>query len=160
MKKHISIILVIILVFSLSACRTITQTPPGTTRGTATAPGTQPATTPGTTGVVSYKDGTYDGAGDPWQYGKENATVIINNGKISTITLRRLDTNGVEVNYNDWTGKEVNGQKRPNLKEYREDMAKKMVQAQTYNVDTISGATETTRNWKVSVQRALDKARK
>ncbi|MDF2698646.1 MAG: FMN-binding domain protein [Haloplasmataceae bacterium] len=56
-------------------------------------------TTPGT-----YIDGTYSGEGDKRQYGYENATVTIVSGEITEIILRRLNNDGTEVDYNQWTG--------------------------------------------------------
>ncbi|EKQ54335.1 MULTISPECIES: FMN-binding protein [unclassified Clostridium] len=79
--------------------------------------------------------------------------------KIKKITLKRLDTNGQEVDYDQWTGAEVDGKKRPNLKQFRVDMAKTMVDKQTAEVDTITGATTTTKGWVQSVERALEKAK-
>lgn len=105
-----------------------------------------------------YKDGEYRGEGNPWEYGAEDATVVIKDGKITDITLRRLDKEGNEVNYNDWTGEEKNGKTYPNLKQYRMDLAKEMVDKQTYEVDSISGATVSSDNWKMAVKRALEKA--
>lgn len=109
--------------------------------------------------VGDLKDGTYEGKSDPWDYGQESATVTIKDGKITDIVLKRLTKDGAEVNYDEWTGTEVDGKVRPNLKQFKEDMAKKMIEAQSYDVDTIATATVTTGNWKVAVQRALEKAK-
>ena len=38
-------------------------------------------------------------------------------------------------------------------------MAKKMIDQQTYQIDAIAGATVSTENWKVAVQRAMDQAK-
>jgi uncharacterized protein with FMN-binding domain len=105
-----------------------------------------------------YKDGTYTEEGDKWQYGNENATVIIRDGKIAGITLRKIDKIGKEVNYDQWIGKNINGNIKPNLKEYRINLVKKMSEKQTYDVDAIAGATISSENWKRAVHRALDKA--
>ncbi len=107
---------------------------------------------------VTYKDGTYDAQGEIREHGSESATVVIENGKIKDIILRRLDTEGNEVDYEQWTGEEVDGKTYPNLKQYRIDLANEMVKEQTYKVDSISGATESSVNWKLAVQRALEKA--
>ena len=106
-----------------------------------------------------YKDGTYDGEGDEWQYGAENATVVISDGKMSEITLRRLDKEGNEVDYDMWTGAEKDGKTYPNLKQHRIDMAQTMIEKETYEVDTITGATISSENWKLAVKRALEKAK-
>lgn len=109
--------------------------------------------------TVKYKDGTYTTKGDPWQFGQEQAIVSIKNGKISDIVLKRLNKDGTEVNYDDWVGQTINSKVYPNLKKYRIDMAKRMIDKQSYEVDTISGATVSTKNWTVAVQRALDQAK-
>jgi len=109
---------------------------------------------------VEYKEGTYTGTGDKWQYGNEDATVVISDGKIKSINLRRLDLSGNEVNYDNYAGQEVDGKVYPNLKQYRLDLADKMIEKQTYDVDSISGATVSCENWKLAVKRALEKAKK
>ncbi|MEJ8554754.1 FMN-binding protein [Tepidibacter sp. Z1-5] len=108
---------------------------------------------------TTYKDGVYETYADKWEYGSEKAIVTIENNKIKNIELKRLDTNGNEVDYDMWTGKEVDGKVFPNLKEYRISMKDEMIAKQTYDVDSISGATVTTDNWKIAVQRALKKAK-
>jgi uncharacterized protein with FMN-binding domain len=152
MKRSLPMILVILLVFSIGAC--------AANRTPEPSPTPTPSPSPAPANNVTYKDGTYTGEGDKRQYGYENATVVITNGKIETITLRRLENDGKEVNYDDWTGKEVNGKVRPNLKKYRTDLADQMVEKQTYNVDIISGATDSSKGWQLAVQRALEKAKK
>lgn len=134
MRKLLSFIALLLVVISLGAC-------------TRAATGT-------------YKDGTYEGEGDKWEHGYENATVVVEGGKMKSITLRRLDKDGKEVNYDDWTGQTKDGKVYPNLKQFRVDMANKMLEKQTSEVDTITGATVSTKNWKVAVQKALDKAKK
>lgn len=105
-----------------------------------------------------WKDGTYTGEGDEWEYGSENSTVMIKDGRMTEITLRRLDKSWTEVDYEVWTGQEVDGKVYPNLKQYKEDMAQKMIDKQSTDVDSISGATISSDNWKLATQRALDKA--
>ncbi|MDN5317577.1 MAG: hypothetical protein PWR08_1702 [Thermoanaerobacterium sp.] len=149
LRKIISIILIAIFALSLVSCKSMTKT---------STQKPKPQTTP----KVSYKDGTYTGAGPKWSEGSEDATVVIKNGKITSITLRRLDKNGKEINYDKWTGKKdpQTGKVYPNLKKFRVDVANEMIKKQTYNVDTIAGATETTTNWKIAVKNALEKAKK
>lgn len=136
MKRLISLLLISILILVVAGCVAANN-------GTA----------------ANYKDGTYTGAGDPWTNGSEDATVTIKGGKIEGVVLRRLDGTGKEVDYNVFNGGTISGKTYPDLKKFRVDMAKAMVDKQTYNVDTISGATTSTTNWKVAVQRALDKAK-
>lgn len=107
-----------------------------------------------------YSDGIYTEEGDRWEYGNENATIIISDKRISGITLRKLDPIGKEVNYEEWTGNNVKGKNHPNLDKYRVDLAKTMVAKQTYDVEVISGATLSSENWKKAVHKALIKAGK
>lgn len=125
----------------------------GTTNGTNNGNGT-------TTTTKSYKDGTYTGKGEKWEYGSEESVVTIKNGKITNIELRRLDNDGKEIDYSQWTGKEVNGTTYPNLNQYRKDLAKTMIDRQMADADVISGATVSCQNWIIATQRALEKAEK
>lgn len=156
MKKITAIILTVLIILTLGGCAARDK------KDENLKPGQNQGKSPGENQPIAvvYKDGTYTAEGDPWQYGKEDATVIIKGGKITDITLRRLDTNGKEVNYNDWTGQTKDNKTYPNLKQYRVDMAKRMIDAQSSEVDTISGATVSTNNWKLAVRRALEKATK
>ncbi|MDF2520396.1 MAG: hypothetical protein K0R84_1024 [Clostridia bacterium] len=159
MKKAIAVILILALVFSFSACTNTNQTPepttpvptPSNTGAETPAPGT-------TTPATNWRDGTFEGKGDKWEYGDEDAVVVISGGKISNITLRRYTTEGQEVNYEEWTGAEVEGQKRPNLKQFREDLAQAIIEKQSTTVDDIAGATVSSKNWKLAVERALEQA--
>lgn len=142
MKKIILFILVLVLIFSLSSCAY---------RAAKPVPGT-------TTPAVNWKDGTYDGKGDKWEYGDESATVLVSDSKIAHITLRKLTIEGQEVNYEEWTGKEFQGQVRPNLKQFKEALAKAISTKQSTEVDDISGATISSKNWKLAIERALEQA--
>lgn len=162
--KKICIVLSTIMVFSIMGCST--KSTPKTTpqQGTAqTKVVTKPKPVTTTTPIVvkpKYKDGTYTALDDKWSYGQESSTVTIKGGKIIYIRLKRLDTSGKEVNYNDWVGKKLaNGEIKPNLKKFRIDMANRMLSKQTPNVDTIASATKSTSGWRVATQRALDKAK-
>ena len=87
--------------------------------------------------------------------------VTVKNGKISGVSLKRLTKDGkAEVDYSLFDGKVHNGKQYPNLKEFKETMAKNMVEKQSAQVDTIASATTTTKNWTIAAQRALDKAKK
>lgn len=109
--------------------------------------------------MSKWKDGSYTGEGDPWEYGSEDSTVVVKDGRMTEITLRRYDNEGAEVDYELWTGQEVDGKTYPDLKQYREDMANKMIEAQSTEVDSIAGATVSCDNWKLATKRALDKAK-
>jgi uncharacterized protein with FMN-binding domain len=186
MKRLSVIVLIIVLVVSISACaktdkpETTTESPTTkspsiatTSPSTATtSPATATATKSPSTATQSpstatktpsesatkYKDGNYDEKGDPWAQGQEEAILIIKDGKISNVTLMRLDKTGKEIDYSNFDGKVHNGKLYPNLKEFKETLAKKIIEIQSAQIDTISGATVTTANWKVATQRALEKA--
>ena len=149
MKKGIVLILTLTLIFTFTACANNNQNQ-GTTPNTNTG---QDGTDKG-----ALKNGTYEGKGDKWEYGDESATVIVSEGKISQVTLRRLDTAGEEVNYDEWTGEKFEGQDRPNLKQFRQDLANAIIQKQSTAVDDITGATVSSKNWKIAVDRALEQA--
>lgn len=134
-KKLISIFSIALLAFGLISCGS------------------------GDSSTAMYKDGTYTAAADPWQFGSEDATVVIKDGKIAEVTLRRLDSEGKEVNYDDWQGQTIDGKVYPNLKQYRVDIAEAIIKNQNTSVDSISGATTSTNNWKIAVDRALEKAK-
>lgn len=106
-------------------------------------------------GDVSYKDGTYTGQSEKREFGYEEAEVTIEGGKITNIVLKRMTPDGEEVDYDEWTGEDD----RPNLKQFRIDMAEEMLEKQSYDVDVISTATETSQGWKEAVKNALDQAK-
>lgn len=168
--KKLCILISIIAIIVLSGCSIKKTTNVGTAQKTkettTTTQKTKVTTTTNSqknkenTTALAYKDGVYTAYSDKWKFGQESAVVTIKHGKMIYVTLKRLDTNGKEVNYNDWIGqKETNGSIKPNLKKYRVDMAKRILTNQTYQVDTIAGATVSTSGWKLAVQRALDKAK-
>ena len=70
------------------------------------------------------------------------------------------DSEGKEIDYANWTGKEVNGTTYPNLNQYRKDVAKTMIDRQSADADVITGATVSCQNWIIATQRALEKATK
>jgi uncharacterized protein with FMN-binding domain len=156
--KKLGIVICVIMIISLVGC----NTKPSTTTKPKPGQGTAQTSKKTTSSAVSvhYKNGVYTALDDKWAYGQESATVTIKGGKITYITLKRLDTKGKEVNYKDWVGKkQANGEIKPNLKKFRVEMATRMLAKQTYKVDTIASATKSTSGWKVAVQRALDKAK-
>lgn len=104
---------------------------------------------------VTYKDGTYVGQSEKREFGYEEAEVTIVDGQIADIVLKRMTPEGDEVNYDEWTGDDD----KPNLKQFKEDVAKEMLEKQSYEVDTIATATETVEGWKVAVKNALEQAK-
>jgi len=144
-KKNVTVILLIFLLFLIAACGAATENSEDLSSGSKE----------GNDNDQPYEDGTYTAKGDPWEYGSEDATITIVSGKIDNIILRRLDNGGKEVDYDNWTGQEIDGKTYPNLKEYRKTIADRMIEEQTFDVDSISGATISSDNWKEAVKRAL-----
>ncbi len=106
---------------------------------------------------VQYKDGTYQKESENSGYGYEKVIVVIEKGKIKSVDLQRLDSEGKEVDYDEWDG----SNNRPNLKEYRIQLAEEIMEKQsTKDVEAISGATYTTQNWINLVEECLKEARK
>ncbi|NLK98727.1 FMN-binding protein [Defluviitalea saccharophila] len=161
MKKYICLVIIMGMLFSLIGCSNNNKTNnQGGTDVTDTTDngGTTTDNTTGEPDLANLKDGEYTAQGDKREQGSEEATVVIDGGKITDITLRRLDKQGNEVDYDKWTGEEIDGKTYPNLKQYRIDMANKMIEAQSYDVDTIAGATQSCESWKLAVKRALEQA--
>lgn len=102
----------------------------------------------------ALKDGTYKAIGDKWDFGSEAATVVVKDNKIDAITLNRIDTEGKEIDYKAYN--EMGG---PDLETARNELSKAMLTKQSYEVDTVTGATMSTTNWKIAVQRALEQAK-
>lgn len=102
-----------------------------------------------------YKDGVYTGEGEKREYGYELAEVTIEDGEIADIVLKRMTADDEEVDYDEWTGEDD----KPNLKQFKDDMAEDMLSEQSYDVDVIATATETSEGWKDAVKEALDKAK-
>lgn len=106
-------------------------------------------------GDVIYNDGTYIGESEKREFGYEEAEVTIEGGEITNIVLKRMTPEGDEVDYDEWTGEDD----RPNLKQFKEDLAEEMIEKQSYDVDAIATATETSQGWKEAVKNALEQAK-
>ncbi len=111
--------------------------------------------------TVKYKDGTYTAQSEDSGYGYEKGIVTISNGKITNIELKRMKSDGSEVNYDEWVGQTNDeGEVIPNLKEYRITLANEIMEKQsTAEVDTIATATRSTRNWILIVNDCLEQAK-
>ncbi|NLM12161.1 MAG: FMN-binding protein [Epulopiscium sp.] len=158
MKKYVCLLIILGMFFSLIGCANNNTTNNQGGTDVTDNGGTTPEDTTEEPDLANLKDGEYTAQGEKREQGSEEATVKIDGGKITEITLRRLDAKGNEVNYDMWTGEERDGKTYPNLKEYRIEMANRMIEAQSYNVDSISGATQSCESWKLAVKRALEQA--
>lgn len=156
MKKIAALVLSVLLVLSLSACGSKKPTEPTNTDNTTT--NTNETTT---SDAGQYKDGVYNLDGEKGEYGYNAVEVTVEGGKVSKVVLKRMNPDGTEVNYDEWTGvKGSDGSVKPNLKQFREDIASQIIEKQsTEGIDTISGATDSTQSWLDLVKQALESAK-
>lgn len=156
MKKVLGLVLSVMLILSLSACsgkKEAAAPAQDSTQATTQAP-TQAATTAAET--PKFKDGVYKADGEKRQFGYETVEVTVEGGKITKVDLKRMNPDGTEVNYDEWTGKDG----KPNLKQFREDLAKQIIEKQaTDGIDAVSGATDSTKTWIQAVGKALESAK-
>lgn len=108
----------------------------------------------------AYKDGIYIGEGNMYSEGYDDVTLNVERGKIVDLVIRHLDNSGKEINYNEWTGVEVNGKTNPNLQKYRADTIKEVLANQSGDITIISEINDISSNWKVAIEDALEKAKK
>ncbi|MCX6782570.1 MAG: FMN-binding protein [Candidatus Levybacteria bacterium] len=93
----------------------------------------------------SLKNGEYIGALTDAYYGNVQVKAVIQNGKIADVQFLQYPNDRR-------TSIEINTQAMPYLKQ-------EAIQAQNANVDIVSGATQTSRAFRESLQSALDKAK-
>lgn len=106
---------------------------------TATAPAQQAASN------GQYKDGTYNGPEVDAFYGLVQVQVVVQNGKISNVHF-------LEYPSDRRTSQRINSFAVPTLQQ-------EAMQAQSANVDWISGATLTSQAFQMSLQSALNQAK-
>lgn len=111
----------------------VTEAPPSSS--TAPSTNSQPA---------SYKDGSYTGAVTDAFYGNVQIQATIQGGKIADVQF-------LDYPHDRGTSVEINSQAMPLLKQ-------EAIQAQSANVDIVSGATQTSEAFRESLQSALNKA--
>ncbi|WP_315080332.1 hypothetical protein [uncultured Clostridium sp.] len=108
----------------------------------------------------AYKDGIYIGEGNMYSEGYDDVTLNVERGKIVDLVIRHLDNSGKEINYNEWTGVEVNGKINPNLQKYRADTIKEVLANQSADITIIDDINDISSNWKVAIKDAIEKAKK
>jgi uncharacterized protein with FMN-binding domain len=109
------------------------------------APSPAPTPPPAPKPVGQYIDGFYTGSVADAYYGYVQVKAIISGGKITDVQF---------LNYpqDRSTSREINSQAMPYL-------TQEAIQAQSANVDTVSGATETSRAFRESLSSALAQAK-
>ena len=107
---------------------------------------TTPNPTTGATPVAgAYKDGTYLGAETSSMYGKAKVQVVIANGQITDVQFVEFPNDRV-------TTTSKSNMAMPVIKQ-------EVIQAQSANVNTVSGATETSASFIQSISDALSQAK-
>jgi uncharacterized protein with FMN-binding domain len=115
-----------------------------TTAGASGTPGT--SSTPGTSGTPgsAYKDGTYTGSVADAQWGNVQIQAVIQGGKIKAVTFLQYPN---DRNHSI----EINNYADPQL-------VNEAIQAQSANVDIVTGATDTSDAFIQSLTNALSQA--
>lgn len=96
-------------------------------------------------GPVSYKDGSYTGSVADAYYGNIQVQVTISGGKIANIQFLQAPNDNPNSQY-------INQQADPMLKQ-------EAIQSQSANVDTITGATDSSMAFVQSLSAALNQAK-
>jgi uncharacterized protein with FMN-binding domain len=117
------------------------STVPPLPRGTTSPTNTNPAPTTTTTPPASR---TIDGQDVPNQYGDVKVRVVLNGSRI-------VDVQAVQLPFDHPRSAEISRQAEPYLRQ-------EVLQAQSANIDVVSGATFTSYSYAQSLQSALDQA--
>jgi len=103
-------------------------------------------------GPKIYNDGSYMGISQADEHGYAIAEITVKNDKINAVKLVEITEKGVERDYGTYP--------YPKAKEANEEMAKRFVGRQNANVDTVAGATSSSKKYIEAVSFALEKAKK
>ena len=110
-----------------------------------TVTSSSPTITPAVTQTNAYKDGTYTGNAADAFYGNIQVQTTITNGKITSVQFLQFPNDrGTSI--------AINQQADPLL-------AQEAIQAQSAQVDIVSGATDSSQAFIQSMQTALDQAK-
>lgn len=103
------------------------------------------SSTPGTAGTPgAYKDGTYDGSVDDAVWGNVQVEVVIQNGRMASVRF-------LQYPHDRNRSIDINSNADPQL-------CNEAIQAQSANVDVVSGATDTSEAFIQSLTDALAQA--
>lgn len=112
---------------------------PGTVAGSSTSPSSSAGTT-------AYQDGSYTGSTvDASGYGPVQVQAVISGGKLTDVKFLQMPSDQQH-------SQEVTAQAEPLLQQ-------EAIQAQSANIDTVTGATQDTAAFTQSLQDALSQAR-
>ena len=110
----------------------------------ATSPSATPTPSPSPSPSPTALNGTFTGADVPNRFGDVQVRVVISNGRITDVQALRLPTDRAESAY-------ISQQVGPWLRT-------EVLQAQSANIDIISGATYTSQSYAQSLESALQQA--
>lgn len=129
---------------AVNATSTTTTNPAGPPSGTASGSTVSPSTTsqPQASG---FKDGTFTGQAVDNPYGTVQISAVISNGKITDINFLKMPS---DMGHSAMLSR----QSAPLLKQTT-------LNAQSANIDFVSGATFTSESYQQSLQSALDQAK-
>ncbi|HVU59990.1 MAG TPA: FMN-binding protein [Candidatus Saccharimonadales bacterium] len=152
MKKKIALALAVIVAFigysyhsRHDGSESAVVTPPSPTQQAAMQPATTtPGTTPNAPTTAAYKDGTYTGPVTDAFYGNVQVQVTVSGGKITAVQFLQHPNDNP-------TSRAINAQADPYL-------VQEAIQAQSAQVDTITGATDTSLAFVQSLTAALTHA--
>ena len=119
----------------------VSQASPSPSPSATPSESSAPTPTPSNTG---YKDGQYTGQDFPNQFGDTQVKVTISGGRIT-------DIQAVQLPFDRQRSAEISQYAAPRLHD-------EVLQAQSAQIDTLSGATYTSDAYAQSVQSALDQA--
>jgi uncharacterized protein with FMN-binding domain len=140
MKK---IIFVFALVCSYGAF-IVSQHALGVTSQVSSTTQTQTQTPPATTNIT-YRDGTYTGTAADAIYGNVQVSIVVSGGHLTDVTF-------LDYPKDRSHSVQLSTMAMPILKQ-------EAIQAQTSNVNTVSGASETSGAFRQTLQSALDQAK-
>ena len=118
-----------------------TSSPSGSADAATAAP---PATTASASPNPQYHDGSYTGQDAPNQYGDVQVEVVVSGGRISDVKVLQLPSDRAR-------SEEISQIAGPMLHD-------EALQAQSAQIDIVSGATFTSESYAESLQSALDQA--
>lgn len=111
-----------------------------------------------------YKDGTYIGEGDLKDYGKEIATITINDGKITDVIYQRVDASGKELIRTESCNIKITDLRREILKDdIMSDigiLVNEVIKKQSYDISLPTNNKDMFLNWRLAVKRAMEQAKK
>ncbi|HEX3630810.1 MAG TPA: FMN-binding protein [Candidatus Dormibacteraeota bacterium] len=153
-RAAVAIIATVIGVFLLFSFKTPAQarpkTPSADVAQASPSPGASPSGSPSASATTSpssssaYKDGTYTGQDVQNQFGDTQVKITISGGKIT-------DVQAIQLPYDRQRSAEISQFAAPQLHD-------EVLQAQSAQIDLLSGATFTSDAYAQSVQSALDQA--